>query len=176
MLLFVGWAKILLDVGPATIPVSVLNASWGEMQVFINWKEVEKIAALVLKSFKGDGSAGKAMSRATSAERETFAEIKDNGPIVGRLVVLLPQFACTLVESFASRRGKVMETVAWALIFDSNSNPTGIEGLKARLRRMSTLVRFAVIGRGVSDDPGKPMMLLFVRSAKSTRTLESFGI
>lgn len=155
---------------------------------------VEKMGASTSTSWKGGGSNGRATPRPTSTVTETFASTRTRepstvGPGIGMLVVFtygglgsvtllpvwLPQFACALVDSFASKRGRFIETSTSAFNLSANSKPIGIEGLKARPRRISTSVTFTLNGSGVSDDAGKPLTRLFVISESSTRMLERSG-
>jgi hypothetical protein len=126
----------------------------------------------------------------TSTEMEMFASTSTSGPrliarsevvfaygAVGAVAfVLLPQFVTTSVESFASRRGRFMDTKTSAFSLSANSKPTGMLGLKARPRRMSTLVTFVVNGSGVSVESGKPVIALLRMFVRSRRTVEASGI
>lgn len=177
--------------------MSDANASPGETQDVTSGNAVEKIAAPSSIPWNGAGSSGRESWKATSTVSEMFASTSTRGPRFARPLVILsvmfvefaygalgnvtllpvwlPQFPATLVDSRASRRGKFIDTVTSAFNLSVNSKPIGIEGLKARPRRISTFVTLTLNGRGVSVDPGKPFTPLLLRSVSSIRMLELLG-
>jgi hypothetical protein len=156
-------------------------------------KTVENIFASTPTSLNGGGRSGKLSPTLASIVREIFASTRTRGPSARRspetclvwfaygadgkvALLLLPQFAAAFVESLASRRGRFIETETSAVSLSRNSKPTGMVGLKARPRRISTSVMLAVKGSGVRVDPGKPLTPLLTMSVSSRRMLELSGI
>jgi hypothetical protein len=156
-------------------------------------KTVEKMFASRLTSPKGGGSNGSSNPKPTSTVTDTFASTRTRGPRVRRsllssvvvfaygalgvvTLLLFPQFAAAFVDSFASRRGRFMETKTSAFSLSRNSNPTGIVGLNASPSKMSALVMFTLNGSGVSLEPGNPVMPLCAIFVSSSRATELSGI
>jgi hypothetical protein len=156
-------------------------------------KTVEKMFASRLTSPKGGGKSGRFSPNPTSTVTDTLASTSTSGPRARRSVLipvvvfrygalgvvallLLPQLATAFVDSFASRRGRFIDTKTSAFSLSKNSNPTGIVGLNASPSSMSTSVMFTLKGNGVSLEPGKPVMPLWAMFVSSSRATELSGI
>jgi hypothetical protein len=80
-----------------------------------------------------------------------------------------------LLDNLASKRGRLIDTVTSAFSMSVNSNPIGMDGLKARPSEISASVTLIFMGSGVSTESGKPVTMLPASSVSSTRMLESSG-
>jgi hypothetical protein len=154
-----------------TVPLSVGVGLLASSHALTSGITSAKMFASVPMSENGGGRRGRLSPISMSIEIETFAAVSISGLVrlvglvglsidgivMGLKVLLLSmQLAAMFVESFASRRGRFMETAISAFILLLNSKPMGIVGLKARPSVMSALVALALMGRGVSDAPSKP--------------------
>jgi hypothetical protein len=153
-------------------------------------KTVEKMFASRLTSPKGGGRSGMVRPTPTSTVSETLASTRVSAPRERRLsassvvrfpngaveLLLLPQSLPGLVDNLASSRGRFIVTKASALSLSRKSKPTGMVGLKASPRSISTSVTLTLNGSGVSVDPGKPLTPLLAMLVSSRRMLELSGI
>jgi hypothetical protein len=163
---------------PPATPVTAGLGTPAPTHSVTNGNVLEKMFASTPTSLSGGGNNGICSPILASADTVIFAETRTRGPRAARPVVVwfapgavlfAPQFAATLVESFASNLGKFSVTAASAVSLSRKSKPTVTTGLKARPSAMSMFVMLTLKGRRVRAESWKPVMLdlrMLVRSRR----------